>query len=430
MNKLFPLEVMGQGTAEIESLASYLLRSAYEHGVSAEVLRQGMYQMSKSPEERKFRGLAGKNGVATLARVNQPTRELCDLISELTGQDVRCGPLIFLDSKVFGVSSEIEGFRWCPECLLEWTKIGAPLYFKQIWHMRPVSHCPIHRVKLLEQCEWCDCYQNSLRARYPIGACCKCGEPLFKRKKPILPKDINRSWACASYDVLDVFEKTAKFTAADCGEFSRQEFKFFVPMVLKNGRHEYILGDHVMDAVRQCELNWRGGFRLTSLRRLAYQLNISLYELLTFSGNVRNLPLIDLEPGVLPEHLKVKKREVRDHEYVHQKILTYLDEQESPPSLKQVARFASVSVGYLEYRFPSLVRTIVDNYLDNQSQKVLANRYRAQAAAFRFFTNDRYADHSQSRKEAFRVLKEETGLPKWVLKNAIQAAYVALHAVT
>ncbi|BFM05686.1 hypothetical protein GCM10025791_44560 [Halioxenophilus aromaticivorans] len=51
------------------------------------------------------------------------------------------------------------------------------------------------------------------------------------------------------------------------------------------------------------------------------------------------------------------------------------------------------------------------------------NRYRAQTAALQFFIDDRYADHTQSRKEAFRVLKEETGLPKWVLKNAIQTAY-------
>lgn len=54
------------------------------------------------------------------------------------------------------------------------------------------------------------------------------------------------------------------------------------------------------------------------------------------------------------------------------------------------------------------------------------NRYRAQAATLQFFVDDRYADHTQSRKEAYRALKEETGLPKWVLKNAIQTAYGAL----
>ena len=54
------------------------------------------------------------------------------------------------------------------------------------------------------------------------------------------------------------------------------------------------------------------------------------------------------------------------------------------------------------------------------------NRYRAQTAALQFFIDDRYADHTQSRKEAYRVLKEETGLPKWVLKDAIQTAYSAL----
>ncbi|WP_018414512.1 hypothetical protein [Teredinibacter turnerae] len=50
------------------------------------------------------------------------------------------------------------------------------------------------------------------------------------------------------------------------------------------------------------------------------------------------------------------------------------------------------------------------------------NRYSAQADALWFFTDDHYAEHTQSRKEPFQLLKEEIGLSKWVLKNAIQTA--------
>ena len=87
---------------------------------------------------------------------------------------------------------------------------------------------------------------------------------------------------------------------------------------------------------------------------------------------------------------------------------------------------AKVSAGYLEYRFPSLVRQVVDSHRAYQEQQKLVNRYRAQTAAVRFFTDDRYACHTHSRKEAYRVLSAETGLPKWVLKDAIQVAYRAL----
>lgn len=153
---------------------------------------------------------------------------------------------------------------------------------------------------------------------------------------------------------------------------------------------------------------------------------MSLYELLTCSGTAYRLSYDVLNIQSLPEHLKRRKKTVRNHKHVYRKLVAYLEEQQIPPSLKQAARFAQVSPGYLEYRFPSLVRRIVERYQAYLHQITLVNRYRAQAAALQFFTGDRYADHTRSRKEAYRVLKEETGLPKWVLKNAIQTAYGAL----
>ena len=51
----------------------------------------------------------------------------------------------------------------------------------------------------------------------------------------------------------------------------------------------------------------------------------------------------------------------------------------------------------------------------------LTRRYRTLAAAPSSLL-ERYIHHTRSRKRAYRVL-EETGLPKWVLKNAIQTAY-------
>jgi len=43
-----------------------------------------------------------------------------------------------------------------------------------------------------------------------------------------------------------------------------------------------------------------------------------------------------------------------------------------------------------------------------------------------FFLKDKYAKYSKSRKQAYKVLREETGLPKFILKDAIQTAYSAL----
>jgi hypothetical protein len=48
-------------------------------------------------------------------------------------------------------------------------------------------------------------------------------------------------------------------------------------------------------------------------------------------------------------------------------------------------------------------------------------------AALKFFTDNRYASYTHSRYEAYKVISEETELPKWVLTNAIREAYIILN---
>jgi len=390
------------------------------------VLLQVIHELGGCSQKTKPRSIAGKHGIATLARVNQFTWELRDRLAEFTGQDMSCEPLRFLDSQVYCISTEIGTFRWCPECLAEMARIDAPLYFKQLWHMTAVGHCPVHRVRLSERCEFCGCKQHSLKAKHPVGYCAECGEPLFNRRIPLSTKDIQTSWECPSHDVLEIFEKAARPGMKVSGWLEARSFIHSMAVSADHGRRNSHITGELRELLYECRRNWRDNCRLISLRRLAYLMNMSLYDLLTCSSTAYPLPYSAPELKSLPEHLRRRKKTVRNHKYVYQKLVLYLEEQQIPPSLKQAARFAQVSPGYLEYRFPSLVRRIVARYQAHRCQATLVNRYRAQAAALQFFTDDRYADHTRSRKEAYRVLKEETGLPKWVLKNAIQTAYAAL----
>lgn len=72
------------------------------------------------------------------------------------------------------------------------------------------------------------------------------------------------------------------------------------------------------------------------------------------------------------------------------------------------------------------MREIVKNYTAAREQEMEAKRLRAKCCAMSFFVDEKYAEHTNSRKQAYRVLREETGLPKFVLKNAIKSAYEAL----
>ncbi|PIQ40060.1 MAG: hypothetical protein COW58_08075 [Thalassolituus sp. CG17_big_fil_post_rev_8_21_14_2_50_53_8] len=75
-----------------------------------------------------------------------------------------------------------------------------------------------------------------------------------------------------------------------------------------------------------------------------------------------------------------------------------------------------------------MYKGIIEKRKAYEEEQRLKTIYRAQAAALKYFISEKYAEAPKSRKQACRRLREETGLPKWVLKKAIQTAYGALYS--
>lgn len=69
----------------------------------------------------------------------------------------------------------------------------------------------------------------------------------------------------------------------------------------------------------------------------------------------------------------------------------------------------------------------MERYSAAREQEMEDKRLRAKCCAISFFVDEKYAGCTKSRKEAYRVLRAETGLPKFVLKSAIKSAYEVLH---
>lgn len=92
-----------------------------------------------------------------------------------------------------------------------------------------------------------------------------------------------------------------------------------------------------------------------------------------------------------------------------------------------VATAVGVSIGYLEYRHPTLVAELVAKHQAYEQQQKLKKVYYAQSAALRFFLNERYSDVTKSRKQAYRAIRQETGLPKFLLRRAVQSAYEVIY---
>jgi hypothetical protein len=422
MKMLFPVPLMGQGTADVESLPSYLSRCAYEHGVSVGMLAKWLEEINPGLQTNFPKPQKSLPTINSIARCNQHSSALREALSILTGQDLRCRPLEFLDRYVYGISRDIEGFRWCPECFTEQLKIGEPLYFKQLWHMTAVSHCHIHRTPLISQCGECGSEQMHFSSEMPLGYCVKCNALLSGRHEPITPDQVESPWKSYSFDIVDVFAQTAKEVPDIDPDGQRKHLDRVSSAIDRIGTLSKGWTDIIIEYLKK----YPNGKRLISQRRLAYYLNISLYNLLTLRESDFAVTLFSKISEEIPEYLEKTGRIHRDHVEVRRRLEQIASTHEPPVSLRVLARWGRVSVGYIDYRFPDLAKRVIERHRRYQEREQLVKQYRAQAAALRFFTDDRYADHTRSRKEAYRVLKEETGLPKWVLKNAIQTAYGAL----
>lgn len=422
-NELFPIPLQGQGSEDIESLPSYLLRSAFKHGVSLGVFLKVIHELWPETEHIYRKGFCGRDAIVTLARVNQYSKDLREKLSQLTGQNLQCGALNFLNQQTKMLSKEIGSFYWCPECFQEMERLNIEPYIKQIWHMNAITYCPLHRTPLERKCPSCNEHQTSFRSSFNIGYCLRCGAPLSNRKEPLTPIDITPSWECLSYDIVDIFDRASapRIDLANLGD-PKSFLKGIFDSVRDKPSNHY--SDDLLVMLSKCMKDWRNNSSLVSLRRLAYRLNMSLFDLLSCATNSSHqFPLFLGYKDDFPEPIKQKHRVMHNHKQEYRKFVSVIESEDPPVSLKKLAKSADVSVGYIEYRYPDLARKVVatrKNYLCKLAEN---NRNSARIAAINFFTDEKYSSHAQTEYQAYKILKSETGLPKWVLINAIKEAH-------
>ncbi len=427
--KLFPIEVRGSGTAEIESLPSYIHRIAYRHGIYVgELLRFADRQIRRDlAYQGNFEKVPSYVQNHEILRSNKISKYLVDMLEHLTRQSLS-GTYASVISTAFTRSSQeiSNGFRWCPECMREMSVLGEEPYFKLIWHFNAVNRCPIHRIPLLESCDYCGCKQTTYKKKRNLGLCQECGKPLSYRKTNV--SDITPSWEDLGQDVLELVDNLQKFEEKYLPENGvvesvEQLFDHYWRRDQEDKFYELLSRDKLLAAV-----NYRKSLCLNDARKLSFRLGISLYDLI--SGNAaKATPLLEINDFCpFPKSFRNSVHRVaRNHDQILGKLIKLLEtgKEKTPLSLKATAKELGVSVGYLEYRFPTQVKEITARYQHFKQVEHLKKIYLAQKRSLEYFLSESEGGTPKSRKQAYRLLKAETGLPKWVLKKAIQTAYRA-----
>ena len=428
MKELLPLKLEGQGSADVEALPSFLYRLSYVH------------RFSVGEFVRALQRCAVRDGVVNedfqtkhflpreLVRPGKLTNRIRLLLDTYTDQDIGQSYLWIL-GKTLGVSNgeTVKHVRWCPECFDEMRRLGAACYWKLVWFMNSVDCCPTHRISLVSKCNKCGENQDTFVRLRPISYCQNCGSDLVKQINPNSFKGLKPSWKALGIDVVKLLDDCSKADPEDVRQNGAWlSIKEILDYLYEEGREAELYGSMTRDEILALRFRQRP-ISLLSARRIAYRLGISLFDFLAGNGarvtrTLNGEYFCILPPGFLEATPKTKK----DHKAYFRKAKRFLDTCDAPPTVAAVAAHLQVSKGFLEYRYIQLVEKIVLERSEFKTRQKLVLRGRATSEALNFFLGIGYSPVRFSKREANKVIRDRTGIPKSIVEPAVDVAFSAL----
>lgn len=369
-------------------------------------------------------------------RPNRATQQLVDALAYATGNEfLRCGTFLALTGLTRAQSVYSASFRWCPACLNEFARAEAPPYFKLQWQLLGVEFCLIHRTHLRWKCDACESTQRGSGAWPRLAICRWCGLSLAGEPKPISNfgnswvANYERRWRHDGADLVQLVEMIGTHPSLRLPahlDTMREKLRKLIRELREKSRSAppcVVLLLRSFDYFSDSELS------LKTARNISFVFGIPLPDFL--AGNLHDhTALLDKSWDlVLPaDMLPTKRRKPPDRETARRKIHGVLSSYKNcdPPSLKRVATETGISLGCFRYRYAKEARAIAERHRIWRNEVQQRKELRARASAVAFFTEAKYALEAKSRKRALRVLRQETNLPKNILRRAIHEVVKAL----
>ena len=200
-SRLYPLEPIGVGTGEVESLSSYVLRLAAAHCLPLAAL----FDEIVAPLVQEAR-LLSTTGYPELVLVNAArpingmgvTAAACvQALESLTlRMDLRWLTAITWQG-IFTTRYWLRPARaWCPACFESQRREERIIFEPLLWTLRAVTVCPIHKRALVAVCPHCRGESLPMTRRSRPGRCAKCTHWLGSLDAAGPPPDesMSRDW--------------------------------------------------------------------------------------------------------------------------------------------------------------------------------------------------------------------------------------------
>jgi hypothetical protein len=178
-SELYRLAPIGVGSAQVEGLASYLMRLAEAHHVGLGVLVDRVGADLPTPCRYRTPALRVERLCERwreTANIEFTLRDWVWAIEKLTLR-TDIGLLTMLGwAELIDLRSVYRYLRtWCPSCYEEWAATGQPIYEPLMWNIQEVKICPRHLRPLRQECSHCHRSQCAVLRSSRVGHCARCG---------------------------------------------------------------------------------------------------------------------------------------------------------------------------------------------------------------------------------------------------------------
>jgi hypothetical protein len=170
-SRLYSLPPKGIGTAQVESLTSYVMRLANAHAVSPGTLvRQEIFPfLTIRPQRLSGVPLYSINGLGT------HFTDWVNALQRLTLRGDLDGLTLLPWQNLLASEGSLRRYRmWCPLCYEDRRIENDGVYDSLLWMLSSVTACPAHAVPLEERCPRCKKRCLPLPARGIVGYCHHC----------------------------------------------------------------------------------------------------------------------------------------------------------------------------------------------------------------------------------------------------------------
>lgn len=421
---LAPLALVGLGTPNVESLASYFGRLAQAHQVTLGQLEKVVCNDADYLRMGSGPTLKGATlNTAMLCSYSKQTHVLVQRLEKLTGaRYLTQGTLLPLAGVL--CNNQCRALtprrRWCPRCYATaLTDFAEPL----AWLLPLITRCDQHHIPLEDHCRYCGAYQAAWRIGEQRRICCTCGKPLSGQGGPGSEWTLWDQWR-----QVEALKLLCHIATPDASVIEPSTLSTFVTALRQTGIPK---SGPLGYALYTLEHGWkqRGAARalLETIFKLAALWGTSPIEILLRPVEAASKPLFSSDifiplPSRRPNHpgsaLKKCKRRFT--------ALLALPSAVVLPSAERVCAECHVNLGTFRLHHPDLWAAYVDKRSSLRKRQLCNRVLVANTYAENLLQELRRTHRRLHRKRAVARMMADIHVPKAIARSALRCALMGI----